>query len=180
MRIILLLAERPGEENTSWQPGHPIRAFIPRRRMAMTAATETLAYVAAFDPSASRRMPSRWSMSTPTRSPTRGVGTTAMPNAGDELHHFGWNACSSCLCPNAPHPHAERRYLVVPGLSSSRIHILDTKPDPGAEARQDDRAAGAGRKGRLHAARTPCIAARKASTWPHSATAKARGRAACS
>ncbi len=26
--------------------------------------------------------------------------------------------------------HAERRYLVVPGLRSSRIHILDTKPDP--------------------------------------------------
>ena len=58
------------------------------------------------------------------------VGTVAMPNAGDELHHFGWNACSSCLCPNAPHPHVERRYLVVPGLRSSRIHILDTKPDP--------------------------------------------------
>ena len=58
------------------------------------------------------------------------VGTTAMPNAGDELHHFGWNACTSCLCPNAPHAHAERRYLVVPGLRSSRIHILDTKPDP--------------------------------------------------
>ena len=53
-----------------------------------------------------------------------------MPNTGDELHHFGWNACSSCLCPNAPHPHVERRYLVVPGLRSSRIHILDTKPDP--------------------------------------------------
>ena len=53
-----------------------------------------------------------------------------MPNLGDELHHFGWNACSSCLCPNAPHPHVERRYLVVPGLRSSRIHILDTKPDP--------------------------------------------------
>ena len=29
-----------------------------------------------------------------------------------------------------PHPHVERRYLVVPGLRSSRIHILDTKPDP--------------------------------------------------
>ena len=58
------------------------------------------------------------------------VGQVAMPNTGDELHHFGWNACSSCLCPNAPHPHVERRYLVVPGLRSSRIHILDTKPDP--------------------------------------------------
>src|SRR5260370_18257647 len=52
-----------------------------------------------------------------------------MSHVGDEMHHFGWNACSSCLCPNAPHPHVERRYLVVPGLRSSRIHILDTKPD---------------------------------------------------
>ena len=52
-----------------------------------------------------------------------------MPKLGDELHHYGWNACSSCLCPNAPHPHVERRYLVVPGLRSSRIYIIDTKPD---------------------------------------------------
>ena len=58
------------------------------------------------------------------------VGQIDMPNAGDELHHFGWNACSSCLCPYAPHPHMERRYLIVPGITSSRIHIIDTKPDP--------------------------------------------------
>ena len=74
-----------------------------------------------------------------------------MPNAGDELHHFGWNACSSCLCPNAPHPHMERRYLVVPGLRSSRIHILDTKPDPSKpQDRQGHRAGGARRQGRLY------------------------------
>jgi selenium-binding protein 1 len=60
------------------------------------------------------------------------VGQLDMPNAGDELHHFGWNACSSCLCPYAPHPHMERRYLIVPGIRSSRIHIIDTKPDPRA------------------------------------------------
>jgi selenium-binding protein 1 len=54
-----------------------------------------------------------------------------MPYAGDELHHFGWNACSSCFCPYSPHPHMERRYLIVPGLRSSRIHVIDTKPDPG-------------------------------------------------
>ena len=58
------------------------------------------------------------------------VGQLDMPNPGDELHHFGWNACSACLCPYAPHPHVERRYLVVPGIRSSRIHIIDTKPDP--------------------------------------------------
>jgi selenium-binding protein 1 len=43
-----------------------------------------------------------------------------MPKAGDELHHFGWNACGSC------HGEHERRFLVVPGLVSSRIHIIDT------------------------------------------------------
>jgi selenium-binding protein 1 len=43
-----------------------------------------------------------------------------MPNVGDELHHFGWNACGSC------HGERERRFLVVPGLASSRIHIIDT------------------------------------------------------
>jgi selenium-binding protein 1 len=58
------------------------------------------------------------------------VGRVDMPRAGDELHHFGWNACSAALCPYAPHPHVERRYLLVPGLRSSRIHVLDTKEDP--------------------------------------------------
>ena len=67
-------------------------------------------------------------------SPTYGqlVGRIDMPNAGDELHHFGWNACSSALCPWAAHPHVERRYLLVPGLRSSRIHVIDVKDDPRA------------------------------------------------
>jgi methanethiol oxidase len=43
-----------------------------------------------------------------------------MPNVGDELHHFGWNACGSC------HGSRERRYLIVPGIVSGRIHIIDT------------------------------------------------------
>jgi len=44
-----------------------------------------------------------------------------MPNIGDELHHFGWNACGSC------HGHRARRYLIVPGLVSGRIHVIDTQ-----------------------------------------------------
>ena len=60
------------------------------------------------------------------------VGRLDMPEIGDELHHFGWNACSSALCPWAPHPHVERRYLLVPGLRSSRIHVVDVKDDPRA------------------------------------------------
>jgi selenium-binding protein 1 len=43
-----------------------------------------------------------------------------MPNIGDELHHFGWNACASC------HGTRARRYLIVPGFVSSRIHVIDT------------------------------------------------------
>jgi len=29
-----------------------------------------------------------------------------------------------------PHPHLERRYLLVPGLRSSRMYVVDTRPDP--------------------------------------------------
>jgi 56kDa selenium binding protein (SBP56) len=60
------------------------------------------------------------------------IGFTELPNLGDELHHFGWNACSSALCPGGGHDHTERRYLIVPGLRSSGLYVLDTQPDPAA------------------------------------------------
>src|ERR1700735_902455 len=47
------------------------------------------------------------------------VGFTELPNLGDELHHFGWNACSSALCPGGGHDHGHRRYPGVPGRRSS-------------------------------------------------------------
>jgi len=43
-----------------------------------------------------------------------------MPNVGDELHHFGWSACGSCSDPASRH-----KYMIVPGFSSSRIHVLE-------------------------------------------------------
>ena len=46
-----------------------------------------------------------------------------MPNVGDELHHFGWNACSSCHGDEGK----SRRFLIVPGIVSGRLHIIDTK-----------------------------------------------------
>ena len=110
-----------------WRPDP---TFYPSPRMAMKAPPEKLAYVAAFDPTWQR--PDTMAIVDVERGSatySQIVGTVEMPNVGDELHHFGWNACSSCLCPNAPHPHVERRYLVVPGLRSSRIHILDIEPD---------------------------------------------------
>jgi selenium-binding protein 1 len=47
-----------------------------------------------------------------------------MPNAGDELHHFGWNRCSSAC--HGP----DRSHLIVPGFRSSRIHIVNVADDP--------------------------------------------------
>jgi len=55
-----------------------------------------------------------------------------MPHIGDEFHHFGWNACSSALSPMSGHAHLQRRYLIIPGIRSSRIYIVDTQPDPRA------------------------------------------------
>src|SRR5690242_4689358 len=49
---------------------------------------------------------------------------TPMPNGGDELHHFGWNRCSSAC--HGP----DRSHLIVPGFRSSRIHVVDVADDP--------------------------------------------------
>lgn len=113
-----------------WRPDP---TFYPSPRDAMAGPPERLAYVAAFARPA--EVPDGIAVVDVDRdSATYGevVGFTELPYLGDELHHFGWNACSSALCPYAPHPHVERRYLVVPGLRSSRIYLLDTKEDPRA------------------------------------------------
>jgi selenium-binding protein 1 len=99
--------------------------------MAMQSPQETLAYVAMIDPT--RTVPDAIGVvdvDPASKSYGRVAGRLDLPNVGDELHHFGWNACSSCLCPHSPHPHMERRYLIVPGLRSSRIHVIDIKDNP--------------------------------------------------
>jgi methanethiol oxidase len=109
----------------------PDPTFYPSPRLAAKAPAERVAYVASFDPT--RKTPDALAVvdvDPKSASYSKIVGRLDLPNVGDELHHFGWNACSSCLCPNAPHPHVERRYLIVPGLRSSRVYVIDTKPDP--------------------------------------------------
>jgi methanethiol oxidase len=54
----------------------------------------------------------------------RVVHETPMPNVGDELHHYGWNRCSSAC--HGP----DRSHLIVPGFRSSRIHVVDVATDP--------------------------------------------------
>lgn len=105
--------------------------FYSSPNLAAQAPHEKLAYVAAFNPRSDGKPDAMMVVDVDPASKTYGkiAGRTDMSNPGDELHHFGWNACSSALCPYAAHPHLERRYLVVPGLRSSRIYILDTKED---------------------------------------------------
>jgi selenium-binding protein 1 len=109
----------------------PDPTFYASPRAAMKAPVETLAYIALNDPTGAR--PDALAViDCDKTSSTYGqlVSRLDLPFAGDELHHFGWNACSAALCPYAPHPHVQRRYLIVPGLRSSRIYIVDTQPDP--------------------------------------------------
>lgn len=114
---------------TLWQPDP---TFYPSPRLAMQAPPEESGYLVTFNPTGDGRPDALNVLDLDPSSPTyaRIVGRMEMPYSGDQLHHFGWNACSSALCPYASHPHVERRYLVVPGLSSSRLYVVDTKPDP--------------------------------------------------
>jgi methanethiol oxidase len=111
-----------------WKPDP---TFYASPTHAMEAPQERLAYVALLNPSG-ERPDAIGVVDVDPSSASYGamVGQAEMPSPGDELHHFGWNACSSHLCAYAPNPHMERRYLVVPGIATSRIAIFDTKPDP--------------------------------------------------
>jgi methanethiol oxidase len=111
----------------------PDPTFYPSPAEAAAAPAETHAYVVTLNTGTNGdRAPDALTViDLQEGSSTYGqpVGRLDMPDVGDELHHFGWNACSSALCPWAPHPHVERRYLLVPGLRSSNIHVVDTKAD---------------------------------------------------
>src|SRR3954466_290028 len=101
---------------------------------AVAAPTEQLAYVVAFDRAAQR--PDALTV-VDVDPASDGYGTIVvlgdLPTGGDELHHFGWNACSSALKHEGHdmgHDGLQRRYLLLPGLRSSNIHVYDTQADP--------------------------------------------------
>ncbi|MFL6097598.1 MAG: selenium-binding protein SBP56-related protein, partial [Blastococcus sp.] len=101
---------------------------------AIAAPTEQLAYVVTFDRAG--ELPDALAvLDVDEASDDYGtvVGWADLPTTGDELHHFGWNACSSALM-HEGHDMGEdglqRRFLLLPGLRSSRIHVYDTHPDP--------------------------------------------------
>merc|ERR1712243_47080 len=45
-----------------------------------------------------------------------------LPNYADEVHHTGWNACSSCHDDNSK----VRNRLILPCVNSSRVYIIDS------------------------------------------------------
>ena len=111
----------------------PDPTFYPSPRLAMQAPAERYAYTALLSPD--RSQPDALAVVGVERGSAdfgKVVHTLVMPNTGDEFHHFGWNACSSALYPLAGHPFVARRFLIVPGMRSSRIYVIDTEGGPTA------------------------------------------------
>ena len=70
---------------------------------AVAAAPEQIAYVVAFDPAGQAKDALAMVDCDPNSSTYGGVvGWAELPTAGNELHHFGWSACSSALMPRRP------------------------------------------------------------------------------
>ena len=108
----------------------PDPTFYATAKLAMAAPVETLAFTLMLSPDGSQ--PDGIAVvDVDPKSDKFGqiVSSLFMPNKGDEFHHFGWNACSSALSPLTGHAFLERRYLIVPGIRSSRIYVIDVK-DP--------------------------------------------------
>jgi selenium-binding protein 1 len=105
--------------------------FHPSPKLAMQGEPEKIAYTVLLSPDASR--PDALAVldvDPASRRFGQVIHRLDMPHRGDEFHHFGWNACSSALAPMSAHAFVKRRYLVIPGIRSSRIYIVDTEPDP--------------------------------------------------
>ena len=108
----------------------PDPTFLATAKLAMKAPVEKVAFTLMLSPDGSQ--PDGLAVvDVNPRSKTYGkiINSILMPNKGDEFHHFGWNACSSSLSPLTGHAFLERRYLIIPGIRSSRIYVIDVK-DP--------------------------------------------------
>ncbi|MGI9370380.1 MAG: selenium-binding protein SBP56-related protein [Ruegeria sp.] len=108
----------------------PDSTFYPSAKLAMEGPVETLAFTLMLSPDFSQ--PDGLAVvNVDPKSDDFGkiVHSVIMPEKGDEFHHFGWNACSSSLSPLSGHAFLERRYLIIPGIRSSRIYVVDVK-DP--------------------------------------------------
>jgi len=102
-------------------------SFHGSPREAQTAPPEDYLYVAATRAGTAGDAPDFLAVvDTDPDSETYGriVHETPMPYVDDELHHFGWNRCSSAC--HGP----DRSHLIVPGFRSSRVYVVDVATDP--------------------------------------------------
>ncbi|EYU32716.1 hypothetical protein ABFS82_14G038900 [Erythranthe guttata] len=98
---------------------------------AMSGPRETLIYVTCVYTGTGKENPDYLAtVDIDPNSPTysKVIHRLPMPYIGDELHHSGWNSCSSCHGDSS----ASRRFLVLPSLVSGRIYAIDTLKDPKA------------------------------------------------
>lgn len=113
------LGASAGLANVAW--GQPGPGYASPRE-AVRGPRESLLFVTALCPGSDR--PDYLAVvdvDPKSKSFSSVIARLPMPTPGDELHHFGWNACSSC------HDDAgkTRQYLILPGNRSGRIHIVD-------------------------------------------------------
>ena len=141
--------------------GHDIDpTFYRSPADAINAPPEQLAYVVAFD-RAAQQPDALAVLGTDPESAGYGqvVGWADLPTRGNELHHFGWNACSSAFAHAGHHTDGlRRRYLLLPGHTVVRDPRLRHPPgSPAADAGPDDRRGRAGQERGLLAAAHPAL-----------------------
>jgi selenium-binding protein 1 len=95
-------------------------SFHASPQEAMQAPPEEFLYVALLRPGGERAD----SIAVVAADDGQVLHETPLTSADDELHHFGWNRCSSAC--HGP----DRSHLIVPGFRSSRVYILNVAEDP--------------------------------------------------
>ena len=113
-------------DERSDEAGRPA-SFYSSPREALTAPREEFLYVACLHEGTGVDKPDFLAVvDTNPESDTYATVTheLPMPNVGDELHHYGFNRCSSAC--HGP----DRSHLVMPGFRSSRVHVVNISDDP--------------------------------------------------
>ncbi|KAK6630905.1 Methanethiol oxidase [Polyplax serrata] len=97
---------------------------------AMSGPREKLVYIPCIQPNwkENKRPDYLATVDVDPESPTycQVVHRCYMSNIGDEIHHSGWNACSSCH----GEPNKRRDKLILPSLGSDNIYVIDVGTNP--------------------------------------------------
>src|SRR5919108_5811613 len=103
-------------------PEHRPASFYASPQEALEAAPEEFLYVACLHEGTGVEAPDF--LAVVDAATAEITHETPMPKVGDELHHYGWNRCSSAC--HGP----DRSHLIMPGFRSSRIHVVNVADDP--------------------------------------------------